>query len=56
MLQMYTDRMKNSYSLFDLLGTIMPTANDADGSVCVCLKKIGLSGYPGPGALAQAVL
>ena len=31
MLQMNTDRMNSTYRLFDLQGTFMPTANDADG-------------------------
>ena len=54
MLQMYTDRMKNTYRLFDLQGTIMPPAKHAEGLICVCLNKTGSSGYLGSGAFARA--
>ena len=39
MLQMYTNRIKNTYRLFDLQGTIMPTAMHAEGLICVRLHK-----------------
>ena len=45
MLQMYTNRIKNTYRLFDLQGTIMPTAMHAEGLICVRLHKTGSSGY-----------
>ena len=54
MLQMHTDRMKNTHRLFDLQGTTMPTAKEAEWSVCVCLHKTGSSGYLGPGASPRA--
>ena len=54
MLQMYTNRMKNTYRLFDLQGTIMPTAKLAEGLICVCLNKAGSSGCLGPVAFARA--
>ena len=54
MLQMYTNRMRNTYRLFDLQGTIMPTAKHAEGLICVCLNMTGSSGYLGPGACARA--
>ena len=43
MLQMNTDRMNSTYRLFDLQGTIMPTAKNAEWPVCVCLNKTGPS-------------
>ena len=48
MLQMNTNRMKNTHRLFDLQGTAMPTAKEAEWSVCVCLNKTGSSGCLGP--------
>ena len=50
MLQMNTNRMKNTHRLFDLQGTTMPTAKEAEWPVCVCLHKTGSSGCLGPGA------
>ena len=54
MLQMNTNRMKNTYRLFDLQGTIMPSAKRAEWFICVCLNKTGSSGCLGPGAFARA--
>ena len=54
MLQMNTNRMKNTYRLFDLQGTIMPTAKHAEWFICGCLNKTGSSGCLGPGALVRA--
>ena len=54
MLQMYTNEMEKSYRLFDLQGTIMPTAKHAEGLICVCLNKTGSSGCLGPGAFVRA--
>ena len=54
MLQMYTNRMKNTNRLFDLQGTIMPTAKHAEGLICVCLNKTGTSGCLEPGAFVRA--
>ena len=51
---MYTNRMRNTYRLFDLQRTIMPTVNDAEWLICVCLYKTGSSGGLGPGACARA--
>ena len=48
MLQMNTNRMKNTHRLFDLQGTTMPTAKKAEWLICVCLNKTGSSGYLGP--------
>ena len=55
MLQMNTDRTKNTHRMFDIQGTIMPTAKDAEWPVCVCLYKTGSSGYLGPGAFTRAM-
>ena len=54
MLQMYTNRIKNTYRLFDLQGTIMPTAMHAEGLICVRLHKTGSSGCLGPVAFVRA--
>ncbi len=54
MLQMYTNRIKNTYRLFDLQGTIMPTAMHAEGLICVRLHKTGSSGCLGPRAFVRA--
>ena len=48
MLQMYTNEMEKSYRLFDLQGTIMPTAMHAEGLICVRLHKTGSSGLCEP--------
>ena len=48
MLQIHTNEMKNTkntYRLFDLQGTNMPTAGDAEWLICVCLIKNGSSGF-----------
>ncbi len=45
MLQIHTDRFKNTYRLFDLQGRIMPTAEKAEWLICVCLNRTGLSEY-----------
>ena len=55
MLQMYTNEMEKSYRLFDLQGTIMPTAMHAEGLICVRLHKTGSSGCLGPGASPWAM-
>ena len=49
MLQIHTNSFKNTYRLFDLQGTIMPSAKEADWLICVCLHKNGSSGCPGSG-------
>ena len=53
MLQMYINRMKNTYHLFDLQRTIIPTAKDAEWLICVCLDMTGSSGCLGPEAYAR---
>ena len=53
MLLMYTNRMKDTYRMFDLQVTTMPTAQEAEWLICECLNKIESSGYLGPGALAR---
>ena len=54
MLQMNTDRTKNTHRMFDIQGTIMPTAKDAEWLICVRLHKTGSSGCLGPGAFVRA--
>ena len=54
MLQMNTNRMKNTHRLFDLQGTAMPTAKEAEWLIGVCLHKTGSSGCLGPGASPRA--
>ncbi len=53
MLQIHTNKMKNTNCKFDLQGTFMPTAKDAEWFVCACLHKTGSGGCLGPGALAR---
>ena len=48
MLQIRTNSLVNSGYKFDLLGTIMPTAKDAEWLLCVCLNTTGSSGNLGP--------
>ena len=55
MLQMYTNRMKNTDRLFDLQGTIMPAAKKAEWLSCVCLNKTGSSGCLGPDGSRRAI-
>ena len=55
MLQIHTDRMKNANRQFDLQGTIMPNAKEAEWLICVCLNKTGSSGCLGPGASPRAM-
>ena len=55
MLQIYINRMKNTYRLFDFQGTIMPTAKEAVWLICVCLNKTGSSRCLGPGASLRAM-
>ena len=55
MLQIHTDRMKNENRQFDLQGTIMPNAKEAEWLICVCLNKTGSSGCLGPGASPRAM-
>ena len=54
MLQIHTNEMEKSYRLFDLQGTTVPTAKDAEWLICVCLHKTGSSGCLGPGAFVRA--
>ena len=54
MLQMNTNRMNNTDRLFDLQGTMMPTAKGAEWLICGCLYKNGSSGCLEPGACARA--
>ena len=49
MLQIHTNRFKDTYRLFDLQGTFMPSAKEAEWLICVCLHKTGSSGCLGPG-------
>ena len=49
MLLMNTNRMKDSYRMFDLQGTTMPTADKAEWLISVCLYMTGSSGRLGPG-------
>jgi len=53
MLLMNTNRMKDTYRMFDLQGTTMPSAQEAEWLICVCLYKTGSSGYLEAGALAR---
>lgn len=53
MLLMHTNRMKDTYRMFDLQRTTMPTAQEAEWLICVCLYKTGSSGYLGAGALVR---
>ena len=55
MLQIHTNRMNNTYRLFDLQGKSMPTAKHADRPINVCLNKTGSSGCLEPVAFARAV-
>ena len=55
MLQIHTNRMNNTYRLFDLQGTTMLTAIDAAWLINVCLHKTGSSGCLGPGASPRAL-
>ena len=55
MLQIHTNRFKNTYRLFDLQGTIMPSAKEAEWLICVCLHKYGSSGSPGPGTTSMRI-
>ena len=54
MLQMNTNRMNNTDRLFDLQGTMMPTAKGAEWLICGCLYKNGSSGCLELGACARA--
>ena len=54
MLQIHSNRIENTYRLFDLQGTIMPTAKRAEWLICVCLHMTGSSGCLEPGALSPA--
>ena len=55
MLQRLTNGLMNTDRLFDLQGTIMPTAEKAEWLDCACLHKTGSSGYLGPVALVRAM-
>ena len=50
MLQRHTNRLKNTYRLFDLQGIFMPSADKAEWLICACLNMAGSSGFSGPGA------
>ena len=54
MLQMNTNGMNNTDRLYDLRGTIMPTAKGAEWLICRCLYHNGSSGRLEPGACARA--
>jgi hypothetical protein len=54
MLQIFTDRVKKIYGLFDLRGTGMPSAGEADGRDVVCLRKTGSGECLEPGPFAPA--
>ena len=53
MLQIYTYSFKNSYSLYDLQGTIMPSADKPEWFITTWLNRAGSSGYLGPGAFMR---
>ena len=58
MLQIHLNGLKGnspriSYRLFDLQGTIMPTAKKAEWLNCDCLYKAGSSGCLGRGAFMR---
>ena len=55
MLKIHTCMTKNTYRLFDLQDTTMPTAKDAEWLISVCLFKTGSSGCLGPGASPRAL-
>ena len=57
MLQIHTNEFNNTYRLFDLQGTTMPTASDAEWLICVRLNKIktGSSGCLEPDACPRAM-
>ena len=55
MLRIFMNGLKNTYSLFDLQGTSMPTAKHADRPINVCPNKTGSSGCLEPVAFARAV-
>lgn len=54
MLQILTDIIKNTYSLFVLRGTGMPSAAEAEGLAFVCLRKTGSGECLEPGYFARA--
>ena len=53
MLRIFMNGLKNTYSLFDLQGTSMPTAKHAERPICVCLNKTGSSGCLEPGVFTR---
>ena len=55
MLQRLTNGLMNTDRLFDLQGTIMPTAEKAEWLDYACLHKTGSSGYLEPGARVRAL-
>jgi hypothetical protein len=50
MLQIHTYRFKSLYRLYNLPGTIMPSADKAERLILTCLNQTGLSGNLGPDA------
>ena len=51
MLQIHTDRIKNTNRQFDLQGTIMPAAKKAEWFICVCLNMTRIKWMSGTGSL-----
>ena len=49
MLQRHTQSIRSTYHPYDLRGTNMPSAMEAGWFIKACLKKVGSSGYLGPG-------
>ena len=50
MLQIHTQKFETLYRPYDLMSTIMPSADKAEWFNKACLHKAGSSGYLGPGA------
>ena len=55
MLQIHMYSFKNLNRPYDLLDTIMPSADKAERLSSTCLMKAGSSGYLGPG-IAMCIL
>ena len=55
MLQTHMYRLINTNRPYDLLDTIMPSADKAERLISTCLTKAGSSGYLGPG-IAMRIL
>ena len=54
MLQIHANRMNNTYRLFDLQGTTMPFAKEAEWLIRACLNMNGPSGFPEDGDAVRA--